>query len=251
MTYTAPSFVETGMTTQNKVDALNELETQSSEAATYMAAMSHSIYLTAAADARYYKTPAHAGGRSDTGAGCGIDAATLSGYTLAQLLASAIPSGMIGMWGAGDVPDGWNECTGANSTPDMQNRVPFGAGGNKACGDMGGANSVTPSTSSFNSSSTELTDDQIPKHQHTYEDRQPPSTIHYGYASGDRACPVNGTTYTTGNIMPGDYSDRVGHIHSGCTFALTGYTGDLTGVVTSATVDNRPPSRAVKFIMRS
>ncbi len=250
MAYTKTVWSESGMATQDKVDALNELETQSSEAAIYMAAMTHSIYLKASADARYYKTPDHPGGRSDTGEGCGIDAATLSGYTLAQLLASAIPSGMIGMWGAGDVPNGWDECTGANSTPDTQNKIPFGAGGNKACGDMGGSNSVTPSTSSFNASSTALTSAQIPKHLHSMTDRYPVYVTientgsNYSYATSTIG-------RTTENILPGDYSAVVAHTHSGCTFALTGYTGDITGAVTSATVDNRPPCRAVKFIMRS
>ncbi|MCK9571611.1 hypothetical protein M0R72_21855 [Candidatus Pacearchaeota archaeon] len=239
------------MSTVQKVAALNLLEMQSTEAATYMAAMAHSIYLKAAADARYYKTPDHPSGRSDTGEGCGINAATLSGVTLAELLASAIPSGMIGMWGAGDVPNGWNECTGANSTPDMQNRIPFGAGGNKACGDVGGANSVTPSTSSFNSSSTTLTAAQIPKHQHTYTDKTPSAMINYTSSSAPSAWISSAEFRVTGTILPGEYSSTGGHIHSGCTFGLTGYTGDLTGAITSAAVDNRPPCRAVKFIMRS
>jgi|GEM_PF-2481672 len=250
MTYTAPSFVEIGMSTVQKVAALNLLETQSSEAATYMAAMAHSIYLKAAADARYYKTPDHPSGRSDTGAGCGIDAATLSGYTLAELLASAIPSKMIGMWGAGDIPNGWAECTGASSTPNLQDRIPFGAGGNKACGAVGGANSVTPSTSSFSSSSTTLTAAQIPKHQHSMTDRYPVN-VTIAYTGSYYSYALSTTTRTTENILPGDYSAIAGHVHSGCTFALTGYTGDLTGAITSATVDNRPPCRAVKFIMRS
>lgn len=250
-TYVPAVWIEHGHTSTEKRDRLNHLETQHAEMVYYTENLAHNIYTKAEADARYYRTAAHPSGRSDTGAGCGIDADLLHGLSLADVLELGIPAGMIGMWGAGDLPSGWIECTGASSTPNMQDRTPFGCGAGVTCGATGGVNSVTPTASSFDSSETTLTSAQIPKHRHVFSDKTPNSTTGEGYSSSPITFTTGKVAKTTGNILPGDYSSMAAHKHSGNTFTLTGYTGDLTGAAVAGSVDNRPPSRAVKFIMRS
>ncbi len=234
-----------------KITGLNNLETIHEESITYMDAMPHDIYTIAEADARYYRTPAHPSGRSDTGEGCLIDAAKVDGYTLSQILAAAIPEGAIGMWKAGALPDGFQECNGLSGAPDIRDYMPRGAGLGVTPGSSGGSNTATPTAPLFDSPDHLLTDNEIPKHQHTYLDRTNDTGIcgvdNLGGGGFRTAGTISRTTKTT---EPGAVVTRTAHKHTGCRFSWTGYLDD-DDVHHDGALDIRPLSRAVTFIMRS
>lgn len=211
-----------------------------------MDAFPHDFFLINEADARYYRTAAHPSGRSDTGAGCGIDASLLDGYTLAQILAMAVPAYAIGMFGAGTIPDGYHECDGAAGTPDYRGYIPKGAGSGTTPGTTGGSNSITPTANAFDSPDCALTDNQIPGHQHGYSDVRNYTFNNIGAGGYTRGAVISRTTTTT---EPGAVTTRTAHKHTGCSFAWTGYK-DATGASQSGALDIRPACRAVKFIMR-
>jgi hypothetical protein len=154
------------------------------------------------------------------------------------------------MWGAGAVPTGFYECTGLNSTPDMQNYIPKGAGGGITPGQTGGSNTPTPTAGSFNSPNHLLTDNEIPKHQHTYSDVTNLSAG-YAWSAYSNFYKNSGDAYkTTDKIYPGGYSSRTTHNHPGCAFTWSGYLNDQGVHQGTGTLDIRPACRAVKFIMR-
>lgn len=249
MVYVAYSWKEMSLTAIQKRDQLNHMEGQAAEADAYMAALGHDVWSIAESDSRFYRTPAHPSGRSDTGAGCGIDAAKLDGYTLAQIVAMSVPAYCIGMYGGGQIPDGYAECTGAAGTPNYQGYLPKGAGSGVTPGTTGGSNSITPTANAFDSPDCTLTDNQIPKHRHGYTDVQN-NTVANG--TPDTAMAFNaGSNFnrTTSTAEPGGVTTRTAHKHTGSTFAWTGYK-DSAGTSQAGELDIRPACRAVKFIMR-
>lgn len=252
MAYQATEWSEQGMSTQDKVDALNNLETIYDEAIAYMLAMPHDIYTIEEADARYYRTPLHPLGRSDTGEGCGVDAATIDGYTLEQILATAIPSGGIAMWKTGSLPMGFVECNGLNNAPDFRDFIPRGAGAGLLPGDFGGDNEVTPTAGMFDSPEHLLTDNEIPRHTHSYLDwKNSTSNYEYNTAEGGyRVSSPDYSTHSTTTTQPGSVSTRTPHKHTGCAFEWNGYKDD-DNVHHDGDLSIVPLSRYVKFIMRS
>lgn len=101
------------MTTQQKVDALNNMETQYDEC--YSAFSSHNhlsrYYTKSEMDSKYFH-------QNNDGSGSGFVAETLDGYTAEQILQSGVPSGVIAVW-YGDinsVPNEWVICDGSNGT---------------------------------------------------------------------------------------------------------------------------------------
>ncbi len=250
MVYAPTAWKEKNMTTQQKVDGLNNIECIYDESITYMNALAHDIHTKVEADARFYKTPSHPSGRSDTGEGCGIDAAKLDGMTLAEILAAALPAGSIGMWGAGALPTGFHECDGLNSTPNLQGYMIKGAGNGVTPGSSGGSNSATPTAGSFTSPGCTLTDNQIPRHTHDYLDWTN-TTINWQSAEGGGPR-KNGEfrTIATTTTQPGAVSVRTAHSHANCSFTWSGYLNDQGVHQGVSTLDIRPACRAVKFIVK-
>lgn len=229
-----------------KAGWLNHAETQYEEAIQYMTDLAHDFYTIAEADARYARTPSHPSGRSDPGT---LDAAKVDGYTKAQILAGAFPSGAIVMFGSGTIPDTFELCDGSNGTPNLQEYIPKGAGGGDDPGDYGGSNYATPTANSFTSNDCTLTDNQIPKHTHTYSDtRNYTSNLDTGSGWTARA-EGDPFTRTTSTTEPGGYSARTAHNHAGCTVTWQGYNDEDDEYV-EGQLDIRPACRGVRFLVR-
>jgi len=235
MTYVPTTWIETGMTTQNKVDGLNNIETIYSSAISAIDAISHSerYYTKAEAGAKYFTA-------ATDGSGSGMIAATLDGWTAQQIINSGTPAGCIGLWHStvATIPAGWYLCNGLNSTPDMRDRFPVGAGGNYDLGDLGGSNSVTVTSASVTIGGHALTATEIPKHTHgTIPDwwgalssgKYPAGDGSIYYAKGITITNEYGTTASVGG----------GESHT--------HTGSFAGTTDK---DKRPPFRALAFIMK-
>lgn len=251
MVYSPTVWKEHSMTSAQKVSALNNAETQHATAISYMNAFPHDFFLINEADNRYLRTALHPDGASPA---AGVDASKLDGHTLAEILAMSVPAYCIGMYGGGQIPDGYAECTGATGTPNYQGYLPKGAGSGVTPGTTGGSNSITPTANAFTTGATTLTDNQIPGHDHTYTDKQNNSTTGAGAGSDRGAWWVAGDygrdfTWNTLTTEPGAVTVRTAHSHAGSTFAWTGYL-DSTGTSQAGALDIRPACRAVKFIMR-
>jgi hypothetical protein len=245
--YVPTIWSEYEMSEAEKIIALNNLETQADEIATYAASFEHeNFYTKAEATARYFRTASHPSGRTDTGAGCGIDAALLDGQTLAQILQKIMPLKAIGMF-AGATPARFMECDGSNGTRDLREKYLRGAGGSIANGDTGGSNSLIPTCPNFDSLETTLTSAQIPSHTHSYVDRSANSA---SAGTGDGGYQRSSTYRTAATTDTNGGTTTTPHKHSGCSFAWTGYK-DEGGITRTGAFDKRPPSRAVKFITRS
>lgn len=166
-------------------------------------------------------------------------------------------TGMIALWFRPviEIPSGWVLCDGQNGTPDMRGLFLVGAGGPYALGDTGGANSVA------------LTQAQMPGHAHSYS-----GSTNWG---GDHA--HSGSTGTSGSHShgvhvsssgpevaarvdggPGGYALNTSvagaHSHSVATAVAGGHSHPFGGTTNSTgggqAHENRPPFRALHFIMR-
>jgi hypothetical protein len=92
-----------------KTSWLNNLETQYDEVVAYLTAFVHTnIYSNVDANAKFYRTSAHPSGRSDSGAGCGVDAEQVDGVSLTTILNACLPAKAVGMVAA-TIPPGFGE----------------------------------------------------------------------------------------------------------------------------------------------
>ena len=233
MAYVPTTWAETGMTTQNKVDGLNNLETIYSSAISAIDAIGHSerYYTKTEANSKYFTA-------ATDGTGSGMITGKLDGWTAQQIINSGTPAGCIGMWHSTieSIPAGWYHCNGLNSTPDMRDRFPVGAGGNYDLGDLGGSNSVTVSAASVTIGGHVLTAEEIPKHTHgTIPDWWSTGTVS-GHATLQTIPGVDGVTIF----------DRKNTANAGGNESHT-HTGSFAG---TANQDKRPPFRALPFIMK-
>lgn len=235
MAYFVTEWAETGMTTQNKVDGLNNLETLYTEAVAAVDAISHSdrYYTKAQADAKYFTA-------ATDGSGSGMIAATLDGWTAQQIINSGTPAGCIGLWHStvATIPAGWYLCDGLNSTPDLRDRFPVGAGGNYDLGDIGGSNSVTVSAASVTIGGHALTAGEIPKHTHGAIPDWWASISAGKYASG------SGSIYVANGIIVTNEYGTTASVGGGESHT---HTGSFAG---TADKDKRPPFHALAFIMK-
>ena len=104
------------------------------------------------------------------------------------------PRGAIIMWMGilGTIPPGWVVCDGGNGTPNLLNRVPWGAAADTQVGTLGGSNLQT------------LTAAQMPVHAHGYTDNGHAHSISdYGHVH-----PIN--DYGHGHNTPGLVSNLQG-----------------------------------------
>jgi microcystin-dependent protein len=234
MAYVPTTWVETGMSTVDKVNGLNNLETIYTSAISAIDAIGHSerYYTKTEANSKYFTA-------ATDGSGSGMIAAKLDGWTALQIINSGTPAGCIGMWHSTieSIPAGWYLCNGLNSTPDMRDRFPVGAGGNYDLGDIGGSNSVTASAASVTIGGHVLTAAEIPKHTHgTIPDW-------YGTGSdGENPGPSGSTPVADGVVV----FTRVDTANAGGGESHT-HTGSFAGTTDK---DKRPPFHALAFIMK-
>lgn len=233
MSYTITAWRETGMTTQAKVDGLNNLETIYSEAVSYIDAITHSssYYTDAQAATKFFTS-------STDGSGSLLVCATLDGLTSQQIIDSGTPSGCIAIWSSteGTIPSGWLLCDGTNSTPNLQDRFVVGAGGNYSVGNMGGSDTVT-TTGTITIAGHSLTAAEIPKHTHgSITDYYAAGTTSSSGGSGTSMALVTGNSDVARNTSATGSGDAHNH------------TATFTG---TSDQDKRPTFYALCFIMKS
>ncbi len=234
MTYTKTAWREYGMTTTEKVDALNHMETQYDEMLSIFNAHDHltRYYTKSEMDSKYFKS-------DNDGSGSGFVAETLDGQSAQNIINSSVPSGVIAIWkgDAGSVPAGWVICNGSNGTPDLRDRFVIGAGGSYAYGSTGGTKNVTP-TCTFTTNSHTLTDAELPSHTHSYYDRKNSTGKTTGpYSALSAVTDVSRSTYYTCNASQTYTGERTGHSHA-------------NSYLTIDQLDIRPPYIALLYIMK-
>lgn len=233
MSYTKTVWLETSMSTADKLTALGNLEGMYGEATGYIDAITHSeiYYNESTCDGKYFTSV-------NDGSGSGLIAKYLDGYTAEEIIAAGSPSGAIAMWSGSEasIPSGWVLCNGLNGTPDLRDRFVVGAGSHYARNDTGGSDTVT-TTGTVTIAGHSLTAAETPLHTHGS------ITDYYPYVSGDYA-PLSGSESPPKTI--GSVQDNLAH---------TGYTGSGDAHTHSATwdgtddQDTRPPYYALCFIM--
>lgn len=144
-----------------------------------------------------------------------------------------IPIGGIIMWSGAvnAIPDGWALCNGQTAnghpTPNLTDRFVVGAGSNYSVGASGGNSSVT------------LTENQMPSHNHDFQDAYYIESFSNGSVVGGGGLIYAGSSGITGS------GDSDGNNHY---FYYRPATTQNTGGGKS--FDNRPPFYALAYIMR-
>lgn len=231
MAYTKTDWLETSMSTAQKLTALDNLEGMYNQIKTYIDAITHSgIYYTdAEAAAKFFSS-------STDGSGSGLICATLDGYTAQQIIDAGSPSGVIAWWSGSvaSIPSGWLLCNGLNSTPDLRGKFVAGAGSHYSKGDTGGTATVT-TTASVTVAGHSLTAGEIPLHTHTSAD-----VGISAYANGN---PSGGAYYYVSSESSNNYNS--GSAGSGSSHTHTASFAGTTGQA------KLPPYYALCYIMKS
>lgn len=173
------------------------------------------------------------------------------------------PRGVILMWMGtlGTIPLGWVVCDGNNGTPNLLNRIPWGAAADAQVGTLGGSNLQT------------LTAAQMPVHAHGYTDNGHAHSINdYGHVH-----PVNdyGHSHNFGVGVPNDQAgNRLGSGTGsgvGATYGTLAANSNISIAVAQSNIaingagigiaiqsagggqafDNRPAFASVWFIMKT
>ena len=132
---------------------------------------------------------------------------------------SVIPSGLICMWSGSTVPIGWVLCDGTNGTPNLTDRFIVGSGNKYSIGATGGSESVN------------LTEAQLPSHQHML-------SLGTGSSGSGRFYPY--TSLTAGSDLVKASSNRSDRT-----------TTNTETVGSGSAHENRPPYYALAFIMKN
>jgi microcystin-dependent protein len=164
MAYTPTIWKEGRMTTQQKVDALNHMETQYTQGTSYLGTITHSerYYTKTQMDAKYFSA-------ATDGPGSGLVCETIDGQTAADILNAAVDSGLICFYESATPPAGWYLCNGQNGTPNLLDKFIIGAGITYSPGDTGGSNTTTV-TGTVTVTDHALTVDEMPEHYHVVND---------------------------------------------------------------------------------
>jgi hypothetical protein len=181
MSYTKTTWLETSMSTTQKMTALDNLEGMYGEAVSYIDGITHSerYYDETTCDSMYFTS-------ANDGSGSGLIAKYLDGYTAEEIMAAGSPPGVIAMWSGSEasIPSGWVLCNGLNSTPDLRDRFVVAAGSHYARNDTGGANTLTTS-GTVTVAGHSLTASEIPKHTHgSITDYYPTNFIYTSETAG-------------------------------------------------------------------
>jgi hypothetical protein len=198
---------------------LNNLETQYDEVVSYCTTTLHDdeYYTQAECDATFY-------GAATDGTGSGFVAATLDGYTAAQILGSQVQPGAIVIWGASEasIPAGWSLCDGGGGTPNLVSCIPVVAGDTYALDATGGAATVSSTAATITIAGHAVTTSELGAHTHTgivdYQDTSSVATTAYYAQNG---YDIGNTSYTGSTGSGGT------HTHAGSTIAAgQGTTGN-------------------------
>lgn len=172
------------------------------------------------------------------GHGSGANAATIDGFTKAQLLAS-VPTGLIIMY-HGELSYinslGWHLCDGTNGTRNIVNRYVIGADENTNL-QTGGNDYFTP-TATLNIATHVLTVAELPIHNHTFYEQNKPISGYYNSMEMDISGNWVSKTNTATSTKTSGYSgSNQAHGHSGSTYTFN-------------TIENRPLSKGVYYIQK-
>jgi hypothetical protein len=171
----------------------------------------------------------------------GPNAATIDGYTKAQLLAS-VPTGLMVWYGAAlsNLPAGWHLADGTLGTRNCVNKYIIGADEDTTL-DTGGNDVFTP-TGSISIATHVLTLAEIPSHNHTWTETNVPGYAenydkfgYYGNVGGSFG--YRCMNYAEVGKTSGYVGSNQAHGHAGST-------------VTLGQIDNRPPSKAIFLIQK-
>jgi hypothetical protein len=249
MAYVAPVFLEHSMSEDQKLTALNALETQYDEGIAYIDAYMHDAryYTETEMDAANYKGPDHPDGRSDTGHGCGVNAATVDGYSLAAIRAQALPPGCITFWtgSLGTIPSSWD------LFDDGKGKFILAAGISYEVDDENNIDYVTPECiAGFTSDGTALSGTAIAKHVHTLTDKGGAEVSGFAATGATNACKditagAAESTTTVDNIANTTSEE---HTHD-CTFTFTGYY-DENNVLHNGALDLYPKFKALCWVIK-
>lgn len=165
---------------------------------------------------------------NNDGESSGANAATIDGYTKAELLVS-VPNDLIVWFYNETIPTGWHKTDGNGGTLNLLNKYIIGCD-EDTFHDEGG-NDVFSPVGSITIDNHILTVDEMPAHRHTWIETNQ-------YVSAASTYPKNG----------GSWTDKA-HTKD------TGYAGsdqghNHTGSVTINSVDNRPKSKAIYLIQK-
>jgi hypothetical protein len=162
MVYVKTNWRELSMTTQTKLDGLNNMETMNTQSISYITGILHG---------ERYNTPVQMAATyfyaGNDGEGSGSICATLDGHSAEEVITLGIPSGVVVMWNnsIASIPAGWYLCDGTNGTPDLRDKFVVCAGGNYIVGDEYGTAVVTI-TGTPTIAAHSLTAEEVPKHTH-------------------------------------------------------------------------------------
>lgn len=214
---------------------MNQMESQYDEFTTDFNAHDHDdrYYTKAAADARFFNS-------GNDGAGSGLDADTVDGFSAEAILSATVPRGAIGYWSGSyeSIPAGWVACNGFSSTPDLRNRMIVGAGGAYNRGDMGGYATRTP-TGTIAVAAHAITVDEMPSHRHDITDYYNTGSLNRFWDDSIGAN-FHGPLYnsfTARSTSTETVGSGTAHGHSGSTILFDEY-------------NNMPPYYALWAIMR-
>lgn len=215
-------------TPEAKAGWLDHIETQYSDACSYLDAYYHdtSYYLKAACDSKYFTA-------ANDGTGSGLVCATIDTYTADDILSAGVPSGSICIWSGSvaSIPSGYYLCNGSNGTPNLLNKFIVAAGGTYSKGATSSTATATPTASSVTIAAFALTEAHLPAHYHGYVD--------YYSNSGYYCTSYGGTAGPTGNHS-GRWTDddgaSVAHNH--------------TATFSGSACDTLPKYWALCYIMR-
>ncbi len=199
------------MSTQAKLDALDNLEGMYNESISYIDDITHfeRYYSKAECASRFFTA-------ANDGTGSGMICEKLDGKTAQQIIDLYVSPGTIIAWPGTveDVPRGFAVCNGANGTPDLRDRFIVGAGSVHSQGSAGGSNSVTTSAT-VTIAGHGLTRNEVPLHNHTYVDRYNSTIGDVSLTSGGSqyvGAPVDHPTHTedAGSGVPHDHPGTYG-----------------------------------------
>jgi hypothetical protein len=175
------------------------------------------------------------------GEGSNTNAATIDGYTKAQLTAS-VSTGLM-VWYAGNIatlPAGWHLADGNAGTRNCVNKYIIGADENTTL-DTGGNDVFTPA-GSITIAAHELTVAELPSHTHAWTETNAPENGTY--------VDYDGYWFPNGGAYPNRYRFLVE------TGKTSGYAGSNQGhghtgsTITLTQIDNRPLSKCLYLIQK-
>lgn len=237
MSYTKTTWIEHGMTEGEKVTALNNLETMvASTEAAVQAHLHGSIYYTKAEVALRFFGPAN------DGAGSGMNAGLLDGYTADEIISSSIPPGIIIM----SVKSGYSAPVGWENYSEMDGRYPVGAGSSYGLLEKGGG----MESGSFKSpvgtvNGTAITENEMPAHTHTFRQNTNAGNPAYRKNDSDQVyCWANYPGDGSGVWTNTDYA-----ADSAATYAA-GQAHTHTATVSGSVPTRSPPYVVVQFLKK-